>query len=63
MKKGHKVTAEYFTDDEYLQIINGEIIAEDGVNFTDAFKDLPMHWRWKIYSHAEGCNCADCTKF
>lgn len=37
MKNGDKVTHTYFTQDEYYHLVNGKIMAEDGVNHTSVF--------------------------
>ena len=37
MQDGNKVAHYYFASHEYYQLINGKIIAEDGVNHTSVF--------------------------
>lgn len=34
---GDKISHRYFSSDEYYQLKDGKIIAEDGVNHTDVF--------------------------
>jgi hypothetical protein len=50
MKNGFKVTNIYFSDDEYLHMVNGVIRAEDGINFEDWLFD-GVKWKedgWSI---------------
>lgn len=45
MKSGKKITHQYFSKDEFYEIKDGAIIAEDGVNHTSVFWSLEQEWR------------------
>lgn len=47
MLQGHKVSNQYFTDDEYLHMVNGVITSEDGYNFEDWFNRRTAGDEWK----------------
>ncbi len=46
MKKGNKITHSYFSDEEFYEMKDGKIIAEDGVDHTSVFwSDKHATWR------------------
>lgn len=53
MQHGEKITHQYFSSNEYYEIKNGRIVAEDGVKHTTIFWSEDQNdWRkdgWEIY--------------
>lgn len=53
LKQGHKITHNHFSPDEWYEMKDGKIIAEDGVNHTRVFwSEEHNNWRrngWWIY--------------
>ena len=47
MQAGHKVANQYFTNDEYLHMVNGIIMSEDGYDFRDWFNIIKPSEEWK----------------
>lgn len=47
MMTGHKVTHKYFTPDEYLHMVAGIIMSEDGYDFRDWFYVIYRDTEWK----------------
>lgn len=52
MQEGKKITHNYFSGDEFYELKNGKIMAEDNVNHTSTFWDEGQNnWRkdgWSI---------------
>jgi len=46
LMKGEKIAHIDFTDDEYLQLVNGKVLAEDGVDFTGEGLRIRQGGRW-----------------
>jgi hypothetical protein len=53
MRNGEKVSHQYFSSNEFYELKNTSIIAEDGVNHTRVFwSEDQNNWRndgWEIY--------------
>jgi hypothetical protein len=53
MKNGERITHQYFAKDEFYELKNGKIIAEDGVNHTSVFNSTDQNnWRadgWELF--------------
>ena len=47
LMKGEKIAHIYFSDDEWLQLINGRVMAEDGVDFTGEGLRMRRGGRWE----------------
>lgn len=52
LRKGHKITHEYYSPDEWLMMIDGRLITEDGEDqgmFIDSFwtKQQPFEDGWE----------------
>lgn len=54
MMSGKKISHQYFGSNEYYEMKNGKIIAEDGVNHTQVFRSTEgNNWRadgWFIFN-------------
>jgi hypothetical protein len=55
MMAGEKITHQYFSKDEFYEVKDGRVFAEDGVNHTKVFWSGDQYsWRengWEIYSN------------
>lgn len=48
MKEGYKVQHQYFTSDEFLHIMDGVIVCENGYNMTSWWYDTRQDSEWKL---------------
>lgn len=52
MSDGHKVAHRYFSPDEYIHMVNNDMMTEDGYYFEDEFERRTEEiWQtgWRIY--------------
>ena len=62
MQAGHKVAHRYFANDEYLHMVNGIIMSEDGYDFRDWFNNIGPEDTWKLANWSIVNICYECGK-